>query len=79
SWQSLMPVGERAPGNHENRPTVDGCGAGVPPAVARASCPCTGARRSRDRGRDARATIFRAVRNYALLLIGNRQFEGSQT
>jgi len=31
-------------------------GAGVPPAVARASCPRAGAGRSRDRGRDARAT-----------------------
>ena len=31
-------------------------GAGIPPAVARASCPRAGAGRSRDHGRDARAT-----------------------
>jgi len=31
-------------------------GAGILPAVARASCPRAGAGRSRDRGRDARAT-----------------------
>ena len=54
----------RTPRNHENGPTLDGCGAGVSPAVARASCPCAGAGRSRDRGRDARATIFKEERTF---------------
>jgi len=58
-----MPIRWRAPRNHENRPTVDGCSAGVSLAVARASCPCAGAGRSRPCGRDARATIFRAAEN----------------
>jgi len=43
AWSSQCPRG----GN---------CDAGVSPAVARAYCPRAGAGRSRDRGRDARAT-----------------------
>ena len=44
-------------------------GAGVPPAVARASCPSAGAGRSRDRGRDARAT---SVRCRAIFMVSGR-------
>jgi len=47
-------------GNHENQAAVDGCGAGVSPAVAGASRSRARARCPRDRGRDARATIFKA-------------------
>ena len=56
----------RQPTNMSN--CFENRGAGVPPAVARASCPRAGAGRSRDRGRDARATsvhcrpIFRGFR-----------------
>ena len=42
--------------------TVDGCGAGVSPAVAGASCSRARAGCPPDSGRDARTTIFKAVK-----------------
>ncbi len=64
-----MFVSRRTPRNHENRPKVDGCSAGVSPAVAgasrsraRAEPVLSGAKECpRHSGRDARTTIFKAV------------------